>query len=137
MGSRFQALLSHQGPMTHVNHAHRQCAPAPAPAPVPTGRYTTDEYGNVLSWGLSDWSPGSDPDQTPESRQSTEDLRTNLAFVQAKGRHMVALRNEAANLSPYTHYLSDQLGQLDAQIAELTEQMGKLQAELMKRLVDY
>ena len=133
MGSRFQALLSHQGPMTHVSHAHRQCTPAP----VPTGRTTRDEYGGVESWGLGDPPPGWDPDGTPESRQSTEDLRTNLAFVQAKGRHTVALRDEAANLHPYTHYLSDQLGQLDTQIAELTERMGKLQAELMKRLVDY
>ena len=127
MGMRFQALLSHQGPLKHVNHAHRQCAP------VPTGRITTDEYGNVLSWGLGDPPPGWDPNATEESRQSTEELTTNLAFVRVKGRHMVALRAEAANLSPYTHYLSDQLMQIDTQIADLTAQMGRLQAELDNR----
>ena len=127
MGSRFQALLSHQGPLKHVDHAHRQCAP------VPTGRITRDEYGNIQSWGLGDQPPGVDPNATAESRQSTSELRTNLAFVRVKGRHMVALRAEAANLSPYTHYLSDQLMQIDTQIAELTAQMGRLQAELDSR----
>ena len=127
MGSRFQALLSHQGPMKHVSHAHRQCAPAP------TGRITMDQYGNIMSWGLGDPPPGWNPHATEESRQSTEELTTNLAFVRAKGRHMVALRTEAANLGPYTSYLSDQLGQLDTQIAELTAQMGRLQAELDSR----
>ena len=129
--SQLQALLSHQGPLKHVNHAHRQCAP------VPTGRITMDEYGNVVSWGLSDPPPGWDPNATEESRQSTQELRTNLAFVRAKGRHMVALRSEAANLSPYTHYLSDQLQQLDTNIAELTEQAGRLQAELDSRVEGY
>ena len=59
MRSRFRALLSHQGPLTHVNHAHRQCAP------TPTGRYTTDEYGNVTSWGFGDPPEGWDPNGTP------------------------------------------------------------------------
>ena len=127
MGPRFQALLSHQGPLKHINHAHRQCAP------VPTGRITMDQYGNITSWGLGDPPPGWNPNATEESRQSTEELTTNLAFVRAKVRHMVALRTEAANLGPYTSYLSDQLGQLDAQIAELTAQMGRLQAELDSR----
>ena len=126
---RFQALLSHQGPLKHVNHAHRQAAP--------TGRITSDEYGNIVSWGLSDPPPGWNPNATAESRQSTEDLRTNLAFVKAKGRHMVALRAEAANLSPYTHYLSDQLRQIDNEIAELTAQAGRLQAELDGRVEGY
>ena len=83
--------------------------------------------------GLGDPPPGWNPHATEESRQSTEELTTNLAFVRAKDRHMVALRTEAANLGPYTSYLSDQLGQLDAQIAELTAQMGRLQAELDSR----
>ncbi len=126
---RFQALLSHQGPLKHVNHAHRQAAP--------TGRMTMDEYGNIQSWGLGGPPPGVDPNSTPESRQSTSDLRTNLAFVQAKGRHMVALRTEATNLSPYTWYLSDQLEQLDNEIAELTTQAGRLQAELDGRVEGY
>ena len=60
--SQLQALLSHQGPLKHVNHAHRQCAP------VPTGRITSDEYGNIVSWGLSDPPPGWNPNATAESR---------------------------------------------------------------------
>ena len=50
---------------------------------------------------------------------------------------MVALRAEAANLSPYTHYLSDQLMQIDNEIAELTAQAGRLQAELDSRVEGY
>jgi hypothetical protein len=124
MGSRFQALLSHQGPLTHADHSHRQCAP------VPTGRITMDQYGNVQSWGLGDPPEGWDPNGTEESRQTTEDLTVNLAVVKAKGRHMVELRNEVAALSPYTHFLSDQLEQLNIQITELLAQMERLQTEL-------
>tara|TARA_B100000902_G_scaffold42706_1_gene50461 strand:+ start:232 stop:630 length:399 start_codon:yes stop_codon:yes gene_type:complete len=126
MESRFNALLSHQGPLKHANHAHRQCAPAP----VPTGRITMDQYGNIQSWGLGDPPDGWDPNGTEESRQTTEDLTVNLAVVKAKGRHMVEMRTEIAALSPYTSYLSDQLGQLNTEITELLAQMQRLQTEL-------
>ena len=124
MGSRFHALLAHQGPLIHANHAHRQCAP------VPTGRITMDQYGNIQSWGLGDPPEGWDPNGTEESRQDTEELRTNLAVVKAKGRHMVEMRTEIAALSPYTSFVSDQLGQLNTQITELLAQMERLQTEL-------
>ena len=124
MESRFQALLSHQGPLIHANHAHRQCAP------VPTGRITMDQYGNIQSWGLGDPPEGWDPNGTEESRQDTEELTVNLAVVKAKGRHMVEMRAEIAALSPYTSFVSDQLGQLNTQITELLAQMERLQTEL-------
>ena len=128
MGSRFNALLSHQGPIKNVSHAHRQCAP------VPTERDTYDLYGNVLSWGLGDPPADWDPSATPESRLTTADLEVNLKFVGAKINHMNALVELANALRPFTSYVSNQVTQLTIELTDLTSVWWALSTELNRRL---
>ena len=120
----FNALLSHQGLLKHVNHAHRQCAP------TPTGRYTVDENGR-MSGGLGDLF---DPSESAASRQSDDELMVNIELFQLKVRHITAMRQEASNLQPIMDHVWEEVRKMDEQVASLGTQIEEFLAEHMRRL---
>jgi hypothetical protein len=113
----FNALLSHQGALKHVNHAHRQCAP------TPTGRITTDKDGNVTNWGLGD-----PPDGWTAPQLSDDHLRVNIALINKQIKQITAMRRAGRNIQPYTNYVAEEMQKMDNQLNALKAKLEEFQA---------
>ena len=111
--NNFNALLSHQGSLKHVNHAHRQCAPKP------TGR--CDDEG-----GLKE---AMEKEHVSEvSSMSDDDLSVNIELLETKVACMGDMHEKVSKLLP-TNKVSEELlhfcsmEQIDAAIKKQTEFM--------------
>jgi hypothetical protein len=109
--SRFQTLLSHQGPLTHVNHAHR--------CEVPTGRITYNELtGEWTDLGLEViYEP-------PEPLLTSEQIAVNKQVSEAKIQVLTTLLVRIANMQPHTVFLENQLTWVQEEIERAQRQMN-------------
>ena len=118
--SRFQNLLSHQGPLTHVNHSHRREAP--------TGRYTFDEITGEpreLQSEIFDEPPPQPraafawhEDPTPE------EIAVNYQVVVSKGQSLTALLSRLGRMEPKTEFLESEIRWVQSEIDRATRQMN-------------
>lgn len=118
--SRFQNLLSHQGPLTHVNHSHRREAP--------TGRYTFNEETGEWSMGLSEIFD--EPPPQPRAAfawhedPTPEELAVNNQVILSKGQALTALLARLGQMEPKTEFLESEIRWAQSEIDRATLQMN-------------
>ena len=109
--SRFQNLLSHQGPLTHVKHSHRREAP--------TGRYTfnqeTGEPKPTLSEMFFD---------EPPAQLTREEIAVNYQVIESKGQSLTALLARLGRMEPKTEFLESEIRWVQSEIDRATLQMN-------------
>ena len=141
--SRFQNLLSHQGPLTHVNHSHRREAP--------TGRYTFDEITGeprelqseifdepppqpraAFAWH-EDPTPEEIVDEPPPQPRAAfawhedptpEEIAVNYQVVVSKGQSLTALLSRLGRMEPKTEFLESEIRWVQSEIDRATRQMN-------------
>jgi hypothetical protein len=120
--NNFNTLLSHQGSLKHVNHAHRQCAPT----------------------GVVRWDPdtmlvigGDIQEEVNASRlvppMSDVELQVNIELFQTKIAHIKLMHDPVSKLLPVTDDVSKELQMMTEQMAAAIEKLQPLLLEQTKR----
>lgn len=106
--SRFENLLSHQGPLTHVNHSHRREAP--------TGRYTFDPITGEPRELQSEIFDEPPPQLMPQ------DIAVNNQVILSKGQALTALLARLRRMEPKTEFLESEIRWAQSEIDRATQQ---------------
>ena len=106
--SRFENLLSHQGPLTHVNHSHRREAP--------TGRNTFDPITGEPRELQSEIFDEPPPQLMPQ------DIAVNNQVILSKGQALTALLARLRRMEPKTEFLESEIRWAQSEIDRATQQ---------------
>ena len=116
--AHFNALLRHQGPLTHVSHAHRvasKSTPNVAPTGMYGGGFSMDQDGRRNDGGRY-LTMGMEPERTPEEKKlilerTLEMVNQEIEYILATGRAYEALNAQYSRIADNNGgQMSDQLG---------------------------
>ena len=140
--NNFNALLSHQGSLKHVNHAHRQCAPTGVQSYDPDTMLVIggDIQEEVMHGPVYE---GHDPQKDYHqsvanasrlvSTMSDSYLRVNIALFQTKIAYIKLMHDPVSKLLPVTDDVSKELRMMTEQMAAAIEKLQALLLEQTKR----
>ena len=119
MQPSFKSLLQHQGPLTHVSHAHRVGSKPTsnvAPTGVYRGGFSMDQDGRRNDGGRY-LTMGMEPERTPEEQKlilerQLEMVNQEIEYILATGRAYEALNAEYDRIVAHNgHAMSDEIGE--------------------------
>ena len=142
--AHFNALLQHQGPLTHVSHAHRVGSKPTsnvAPTGVYRGGFSMDQDGRRNDGGRF-LTMGMEPERTPEEQKlilerMLEMTNQEIEYILATGRAYEALNAQYSRIADNNGgQMSDQLGNKwsyhTAEISRLAARLPNAQMEKAK-----
>ena len=122
--NNFNALLSHQGFLKHVNHAHRQCAPTPTGA-------DSNKSGNTSNLGLEGFVATNAQKALAGLDHSTLNVRLQLLHI--KVRHYEAMSKEVSKILPFADEAWRAERSLNGEVASLNTDIKRYEAEQGRR----